>query len=160
LNIEPLNAERCEDCVISTHPPKPFSDNCNPGCGSTHSSRRRPLRLFPQEFFQPLDNFRRLRDHLFGQRFKLLTGYRFDGPSSLFCLGQKLAIFDCSIPRLAQGFYSLGRTPGGVMIGRPKIFAARMTVARRRPVSGVLYWSMSSWRVETSVNKASRFFPV
>ena len=29
-----------------------------------------------QEFFEPLDNFRRLGDHLFGQRFKLLDQLR------------------------------------------------------------------------------------
>jgi hypothetical protein len=41
---------------------------------------------FLQEFFEPLDNFTRLRDYLFGQRVKLLAGYGRDWPSSLFCL--------------------------------------------------------------------------
>jgi hypothetical protein len=31
---------------------------------------------FPQEFFEPLHNFRGLRDHLFGQWFQLLAGHR------------------------------------------------------------------------------------
>ena len=40
--------------------------------------------LLLQEFFEPLDNFRRLRDHLFGQRVKFLAGYRRDRPVAAF----------------------------------------------------------------------------
>src|SRR5262252_6880732 len=64
---------------------------------------------FPQKFLEPLDNFWRLRDHLFGQRFKLFASDRFDRPSPLFCFCQKLCIFDCFIPRLTQDSYSLGK---------------------------------------------------
>ena len=81
------------------------------------------VRSFAQEFFEPLDDFRRLGDHLFRQRFKLLASYGFDRPSPLFCLCQKLCIFYCSIPRLAQW----KRSSKDV-----KDIRRQVTVARRR----------------------------
>jgi predicted O-methyltransferase YrrM len=57
-------------------------------------------------------------------------------------------------------FTRSGGVPGEVNIGRPKVPLARITVARRRPLSGVLWRSMSSYRVGISAKRGSRWRPV
>ena len=53
-----------------------------------------------------------------------------------------------------------GGVPGEVNVGRPIAPLARITVARRRPFSGVLFRSMISCKVGVSARRASRLRPV
>src|SRR4030095_14183326 len=65
--------------------------------------------LLSQEFFQPLDDLRRLRGYLFRQRREFFAAYRIYRPAALFRIGQEIGIFERFVPSVAENFNSIRR---------------------------------------------------
>ena len=123
-------------------------------------SRRGRIILVPQDFLETLDDIRRLNRYVFAsfsnsspltdriRNFVFFTSVR--NCSSLM-------VFTKRVPQSLQE--TVSRYAAEAELGRPMSPAARSTLLRRLPDSGVLCRSIISAMVRTSANVRPSYFP-
>src|SRR5262245_48796548 len=115
--------------------------------------------LLPKKFFHSFDHILIRRQNLFSQRLKFLTGHRVYFQPFLFSFVQELRISEGLSKSLAQQLDSIGWNTWTRDNGTAEVSGRQHRVAKPRVDSGVLYSSISSFTVDTSVSRLHKKAP-